>query len=280
MFVENENDPRKMLLFSMNQGMNHATFICPKCIDQPEVHTKESFTRAVKSILNTATTLLSRKEAAQVRNSQSPTPLEEVPQQNGQMVQHLSHHLLEDLQLQEGSTTTLQRPRNEKYHGYDKALIRSLVRKIDENIYNYNKEVCDVLERFGDPEDDPFKGPLKTWHLIDARMGIAAGQEWYQSTNGPTDSLKSKGHAPITASLRTMLKTDESEPLEFAPGLGDLNFSQVHSAFVAWFVIDVLSNRMDIFQLPNMKPMRAMMAGVSQFGEESKCMYHRKMLQN
>jgi hypothetical protein len=66
-----------------------------------------------------------------------------------------------------------------------------------------------------------------------------------------------------------MLQADRDSPLEIAASLGDLNFSQVHRAFVSWFVIDVLGNKLDIFELPNMKQVRVMMAGVHQFGEES-----------
>jgi hypothetical protein len=51
--------------------------------------------------------------------------------------------------------------------------------------------------------------------------------------------------------------------------LCELAFSQIHTAFVSWFVIDVLEKECDIFNLPNMPPLRVMMTAVNQFGEDS-----------
>ncbi|KAF8851410.1 hypothetical protein BDZ45DRAFT_679122 [Acephala macrosclerotiorum] len=262
-FKDNTKEPRKMLLFSANQGMNVAAFICPKCLDQPEGYTRDVITQAIRSILGRVTSLLSGEEATPFENSQSPLPDESSPQL---ISQQLLDRSLENVQWHEGSATILQRPRNEKYHGFDISVIRGLVRTLDECIFNYNKEVCDAIEAFGDPGDEALKVPLKTWQRIDARAAILAGQEWHQIIDGSINPTK--GHTPITAALRKMLQIDRDSPLEISASLENLKFSQVHQAFVSWFVIDVLGNRLDIFELPNMKPVRAMMTGVHQFGEE------------
>ena len=253
-----------MLLFSDIQGMDVAAFICPKCLDHPEGYTRDVIAQAIRSIIGRVTSLLSGEEATHSENSQSPLSKEGSPQF---ISEQLLGRSLENVQWHGGSATILQCPRNEKYHGFDKSVIRGLVRTIDECIFNYNKEVCDVIEAFGDLGDETLNVPLKTWQLIDARAAILAGQEWYQITDGLINSTK--GHTPITASLRKMLQIDRDSPLEIAASLGNLKFSQVHQAFVSWFVVDVLGNRLDIFELPNMKPVRAMMTGVRQFGEES-----------
>lgn len=266
-FKDNMKEPRKMFLFSANQGMNDAAFICPKCLDQPGGYTRDAIAQATRSILGRVSALLRGEEAVHLESSQSPSPAEGFPQHINQ--QSLGQPL-ENIQWLEDSATILQRLPKEKYQGFDKSVIRSLVRTIDQCIFNYNKEVCDVIQAFGDLEDEAFKTPLKTWQLIDARAAVVAGQEWYQINDGAINPRK--GHTPITASLRTMLQINRDSPLEIAASLKDLKFSQVHHAFVSWFVIDVLGNRLDIFELPNMKPVRAMMTGVHQFGEESTSM--------
>jgi putative sterol carrier protein len=253
-----------MLLFSANQGMNDAAFICPRCLDQPEGYTRDVITQEIRSILGRVTSLLSGGEATPFEISQSPLPEEGSPQL---LNQQLLGRSLENVQWHEGSVKILQRPRNEKYNGFDKSVIHGLVRTLDECIFNYNKEVCDVIEAFGDPGDEALNVPLKTWQVIDAKAAILAGQEWHQITDGSMNPTK--GHTPITASLRKMLEMNRDSPLEIAASLENLKFSQVHKAFVSWFVIDVLGNKLDIFELPNMKPVRAMMTGVHQFGEES-----------
>jgi hypothetical protein len=266
-FTVNTKKPRKMLLFSANQGMDNAAFICPKCLDQPEGYTREVITQEIKSVLGRVASLLSGEEATPIENSQSPFSAEVSPQH---ISQNLPGQSMESSQWHDGTATILPRPRNEKYEGFDKSVIRGLVRTLDECIFNYSKEVCDVIQAFGDPEDEAFNFPLKTWQLIDARAPEVAGREWYQITDGSL--TPTKGHTSLTASLRTMLQADRDSPLEIAASLGDLNFSQVHRAFVSWFVIDVLGNKLDIFELPNMKQVRVMMAGVHQFGEESTSM--------
>jgi hypothetical protein len=260
----NKKEPRKMLLFSAYQGLNTTAFICPKCLDQPKGYTRNVIIQAIRSIHGTVTSLLSGEEATPFVNSQSLLPEEGPPQLISQQLVGRS------VQWHEGSGTILQRPRNDKYHGFDESVIHGLVRRLDECIFNYNEEVCDVIEAFGDPGNEALKFPLKTWQLIDARAAILAGQEWYHITDGPINPTK--GHTPITASLRRMLQIDRDSPLEIAASLEKLKFSQVQQAFVSWFVIDVLGNKLDIFELPNMKPVRAMMTGVHQFGEESTSM--------
>jgi hypothetical protein len=257
---DDTKEPKNMLLFSTKQGMNGAAFICPKCLDQPEGYKSDVITEAIGSILRRVKRLVSIDPT--VENSQSPCTS---PQFSSQQPPIQSS---EDLQWNQDSIVTLQRPKNEKYEGFEQSVIRSLVRDLDKCIFNYNKEVCDVIEVFGDPENENFKTPLKAWSQIDAKASIVAGQQWYQITDGSMNLPN--GHTPITASLRTMLQTDHDAPLEIKASLSDLEFPLVHRAFVSWFVLDVLGNKLDIYELPNMKPMRVMMAGIHQFGEESR----------
>lgn len=266
-FKENVKGPKKMLLFSVNQGKNVTAFICPKCLDQPEGYTRDDVSQVIRSTLKTLTSLLRGEEVTTFKNSRSPLPEETSPQL---VSRQLLDRSLEDVQWHEGSTTILKPSRNEKYQGFDKSVISGLVRTLDECIFNYNKEVCDAIEAFPHHGNEALDVPLKMWHLIDARAAILTGQEWYQSTDNLINSTK--GHAPITASLRKMLQVDRDSPLEIGESLENLKFSQVHQAFVSWFVMDVLANKVDIFELPNMKPLRVMMTGVHQFGEESTLM--------
>jgi hypothetical protein len=62
-FTVNTKKPRKMLLFSANQGMDNAAFICPKCLDQPEGYTRGVITQEIKSVLGRVASLLSGEEA-------------------------------------------------------------------------------------------------------------------------------------------------------------------------------------------------------------------------
>jgi hypothetical protein len=263
----NENDPRKMFLFSAGQGMNSAAFICPKCANQPEGNAKDAITQAITDMnttLGRVSRLLSAGEEASLEIPESSNQLERSPRYTSQQ---LLEQCLEHVQWNEGGATSLEPPRNEKYQGFEESIICSLMRSLDQCIFDYDKEVCDVIKEFGDPKDKSLNCPFKAWDVVDAGFGIAAGEEWYRAENAPMN--RSRGHAPITASLRSMLRTDGASPPDIGPSLGDLNFSQIHKAFVSWFVLDVLGNKLDIYELPNMKPLRVIMSGIHQFGEES-----------
>jgi hypothetical protein len=93
-------------------------------------------------------------------------------------------------------------------------------------------------------------------------------QPWY-SIDGPARK-QCLNHAPITAALRSILQTPDNKPLEIDPNLRNLTFSQVHTGFVSWFVFDILNDELGLYELPNMKPLRATMAAVNHFGEASK----------
>src|SRR3954465_3180180 len=104
------------------------------------------------------------------------------------------------MQWREESPAILPPPRNERYYGFSKSVISGLVRKLDQCIFDYNKEVCDMIEVFKESGDEAMSTPLKVWKRIDTRADILAGHKWYEIDNVNTNPVQ--GHAPITASLR------------------------------------------------------------------------------
>lgn len=155
----------------------------------------------------------------------------------------------------------------EKFQGLDKSEVNSLMRNLRQSIFNYDMEICDIIKRFGPEEDVHITVPLGFWNTVDPGANILQGEEWYLA-----DSVwkRSQTHAPITAALRKMLGNPGDLPLQIDPDLRHIPFSEVHTAFIWWFVVDVLLNSIDIYDLPNMKPLRVMMSAIHNFGESSK----------
>jgi len=158
--------------------------------------------------------------------------------------------------------------REEKYNGMDGTLVKSLVRNLHQYIYDYDIEIRGIIECHSKSSDVQTKRPLEHWELVDANQGVVGGQQWFQMDKIIDE--QSPTHAPITAALRTMLGTSDEKTLEIALSLKSLTFSQVHIGLVSWFVFDVLDNKIDLYGLANMKPMRVLMAAVKNAGDASK----------
>ena len=112
------------------------------------------------------------------------------------------------------------------------------------------------------------QNPLATWELIDVHSSIALGQPWYNINE--VGGKQATYHTPIITALKTILKVSDGDSLVIDPNLKNLTYFQVHTGFVSWFAFDVIDNRFDIYKLPNMESMRAMMAAVASAGEASK----------
>jgi hypothetical protein len=258
----------KYKLFAPAAGLNDSLFICPNCVDQP----KECVSQAIAEVVSIIDRLKKREDSDE-DGSPEPYIQEEPFLQKNENQQRIPQQDEEYLSLMEARASDYELARDEKFQGFLKDEVDGLIHKLDQSIYDYNKEVVETMERFGDGDDAYIKKPLADWKLVDADESIKAGQPWYciswHLIECPTKNL-SRSHLPITAALRTMLNLIGDKPLEIDPDLRSLTFSQVHTGFVGWFVIDVLSNELDIYGLPNMIPMRAMMAAVKDFAEASK----------
>jgi hypothetical protein len=120
-----------------------------------------------------------------------------------------------------------------------------------------------------DPTNTYIEAPLKEWHKIDLGCEVTKGREWFELEDYTNTDPTS--HLPITAALRLLLKTTLSQSLAMHPNLEKVTFSQVHMSLIYWFIFDVIQNKRDIYEIPNMKPLRAMMSAVTNFGDASKC---------
>jgi hypothetical protein len=158
--------------------------------------------------------------------------------------------------------------RQEKYNGFDNNVVNSLVRNLHQAIFDYDIEMQDTVVRSVAFSSIPTQTPLAKWQLVDVHSSVAIGRPWFD-----TDEAGGKRptcHASITTALRTMLGIPDGDSLSIASNLTNLTHSQVHIGIVSWFAFDIIDNRFDIFSLPNMKAMRAMMTAVVSTGEASK----------
>ena len=250
---------KRQKLFSLGSNLKDIIFVCPNCYDKPKdgyaqdiflaMTANASLWRSVKEVWP--------KPSVQTNSSPQRRDKDRTLQQE-----------VEGLGLRDANATGFELAREEIFQGFDNDEVHGLFRKLHQAIYNYNLEIHEVIDRFGDGDDICTQKPLAAWNLIDASQSIVAGQPWYR-IDGPARK-QSNGHSPITAALRSMLNTPDDKPLEIDPSMRSLNFFKVHMGLVSWFVYDVLNNELDIYELPNMKPMRAMMSAVNHFGEASK----------
>lgn len=153
--------------------------------------------------------------------------------------------------------------KNEKLQGFDETEVKNLMRHLTESIFNFDLEVFEILERFASYN----KTPLGSWNTIDACSKIIPGKAWYllDDVSGLTGM-----HAPITAALRAILGIPRHMPFKIDPSYKSVPFSKVHVALIWSFVMDILLNKIDIYELPNMKTLRIMMSAIHSFADESK----------
>ncbi|TVY50002.1 hypothetical protein LOCC1_G000104 [Lachnellula occidentalis] len=242
-------------------------FICSACVNAPEDNDRECIAEAkvnMTDIINKVRRRLGIEEGAERGFPNIPVSNNTLLQNNN--IGHSSHRSGDIPWLNEDEFS-FRPAKEEKYRGFETDVIRDLIRKIDQSIFDYNKEVCDLIDNFDNPNGESLQTPLKMWELVDPNAGIVAGQDWYRIEESAMRSGNFNSHAPITSSLRSMVHIAESDPISIASSLHDLTFSQVHTACLSWFVIDILEDNFSLFELPNMKPLRAIMTGVNKFGE-------------
>jgi hypothetical protein len=263
-------DKKQHILVQRQTGPDNL-FICAICNEKPEARTSSCVAEADAEVANIIKKVKRRLASTEDNEGEEDdereipdSPAHEASPPDASRKEELIIGL-ENTPWETHGALGFLPARNEKYNGFDENVVNDLVRKINQSVFNYNKEICDIVQVFGAPDDESIHHPLKVWNLVDPSAGIVTGQKWYQCEgDGHLNN-----HAPVTASLRSMMQVAGSENMKIRPNLYGLTFSQVHTAFVYWFVIDVLANEFDIFKLANMKPVRAMMTGVYNFGEES-----------
>jgi hypothetical protein len=254
------------MLFCPGPSHGRALFVCPKCLEQPKKGYDKAVTQAMKTFIST------------IENLKKQTILEEqsTPESSIHVKSALEYknedktkkEAVKDLWMGEDPVMEFDIVREERYNSFDDNLVYDLLRNLHQYIYDYDIEIGDAIERFGNESDLRMKEPLRAWKLVDVNEGIVTGQQWFRiddvTTKQPTC------HAPITAALRSILNTSDDKPLGIALNLKSLTFSQVHIGLVNWFVFDVLNNKINLYELPNMRSMRAMMTAVRGSGEASK----------
>jgi hypothetical protein len=163
-----------------------------------------------------------------------------------------------------------------KYQGFEEEKIKHLLYCIQNSTFKYRCELAAVNEMLRDGRDcdNQINQPLKFWNLIDPSEACLVGKEWFRLKDArgtPFEiQIPSESHAPITAALRRILKVPEGERLTLSSELKELGFSHVYTAFVNWFVFDVINNELDILAVPSMQPLKNMMEAVTNFGDASK----------
>ena len=254
---------RNRIFHSLTTGTKNATFFCPECF-KPErknlvnavVQAESDFKMAMEKI----------KDAVTAENERWPKLLIPSPPQE-QDNSYAFEHDTRALEMGAAPELDFEPAKEDKYQGFQAEIIESLLTDIEQAVYNYDREIICANDLFLDGNDVLRWTPLKVWNQIDPGHDLVPGKEWFH-VDGTTNNL-SESHAPITAALRRMLRTPDDRPLQISPDLEDLSFSQVHMALINWFVFDLLNNELNIYNFPNMKPLRAMQAAAANFGDAS-----------
>jgi hypothetical protein len=159
--------------------------------------------------------------------------------------------------------------RSDKFRGFDPGILRSILKNIDDDVYEHDRQTYSAMSLFECGSDISLSRPLQAWDKVDPRGNLLLGKRWFELEAGERANHSLTCHAPITAALREMLGTKDGQPLELTTDLMELSFSDVHSALINWFVFDLLKDKLDIYHLPAMKPLRAIVAAAAEFGNES-----------
>ena len=253
----------RQIFYSFHTGTTKATFICPNCYNPEREDLANAAKRAeldFKEAMGRIHQIVTAEKEGWLETF-IPSP----PQEQDNT--HASEHNVESVEVEEPRPTYFEPAREEKFEGFETEKINSLLRDIGDAVYNHDREICYAKGLFHDGSDISMNQPLRTWDLIDPGQHFVSGKEWFK-VNGESNNL-SESHAPITAALRRMLGTPDDKSLDISPDLHDLSFSQVHIALINWFVFDILNNELNLYLFPNMKPLRAMMAAVANFGDAS-----------
>ena len=249
-------------------------FICPECTRSPDRAYAKGASQAMSTFLDTMNRL---RKGDSMSESGSVAELPEVPETPNPMVSssaapnpsqpQTSQQAMDwpDLEME-----LFEPARLESLREYNKSEVSALMRRLDQSISNYARDTWEVMQRFRDDEEyksyDYKPRPLGSWNSIDPSASIISGMPWYSSENA---NNLARSHAPITAALREVFGTPGDMPLAIDTGFHDIAFCKVYVTLIWWFVMDVLLNKIDIYELPNMKPLRVMMSAVKGFADES-----------
>ncbi|KAG4433575.1 hypothetical protein IFR05_010944 [Cadophora sp. M221] len=217
---EKPREPQSMVFYPAS-SLEIIKFVCPKCADQQ----RKGCDKAVREA--------TRKAFLDTFEVTKKQDIEEISSTEG------STHILAAL-----DDIEFEPAREERYSDFDDSLVNSLVRNLQQAIFDYDIEIESTIDRYGAISDSPSQTPLATWELVDAHSSAALGQHWFE-----VGGKRATHHEPITAALRSILGIPSGDSLRIATNLEHLTRSQ------------------DMYALPNMKSMRAMMAGVASAGE-------------
>lgn len=170
------------------------------------------------------------------------------------------------------STGNFNPSRDERYTGNSSAQeIPMMMSELHETISDYVSQIDTKLKQFRSVWEvlhTPLRG---SGEHIDEHRSKSTGKPWYKIED--ITIQESETHTPLTAALRAMIRCPEDKPLFWgasAKRCRDLAFSPVLTAFVYWFIIDILHDQFDIMQLPHLKAMNSVLAAVRNLGDESK----------
>jgi hypothetical protein len=278
----------RRVFYSFHLGTKNVTFYCPNCFNPERV----DLAIAAKKATSDYKAAMARINQIVTADKEGwpetfmPSPLQEQGNEHGfehnvesveieeprptyfePARQENFEGYIESLEIEVPRPTYLDRADQEKYEGFETKIINSLLKEIEEAVYDYDREICYAKELFHHGNDISLSNPLRVWDLIDPGQHFVSGKQWFD-VDGEANNLFA-AHAPITAALRKMLGTYDDKPLSISPDLMDLSFSEVHTALINWFIFDILNNKVNIYLLPNMKPLRAMMTAVANFGSSS-----------
>ncbi|KAH9206173.1 hypothetical protein DL95DRAFT_488324 [Leptodontidium sp. 2 PMI_412] len=238
-----------------NRENDNLIFICPDCSRPPGRGYANQAAEAMSTFLDTM-----RRLRIEARNT-------EIPETPNPMVSSSARELSEAQASQhippwsDEVAMPFELAKNEKLQGFDETEVKNLMRHLTESIFNFDREVFEILERFASYN----KTPLGSWNTVDACSKIIPGKAWYLLDD--VSGLTGK-HAPITAALRAILGIPRHMPFKIDPSYKNVPFSKVHVALIWSFVMDILLNKIDIYELPNMKTLRIMMSAIHSFADE------------
>lgn len=253
----------KQIFYSLATGTKDTIFVCQNCCNP----VREDLTNAVAKATSDFREAIKRiNQLVRAEKGGWPQTFFPSPPQE-EYITYTSEQNAESLELTTLETTDFEPAREERYQGFEKEKIDSLLSCIESAVYDYDRDISCANQLFRDGNDVVKETPLKIWSDIDPGQHFLSGNEWF-GINGTSGNL-SQSHAPITAALRRMLKTPNDKPLQISSDLKDTTFSQVHIALINWFIFDLLDNKLNIYHFANMKPLRATLAAVANFGDSS-----------
>lgn len=256
---------KRSILFSLTTGTHEFGLICEKCLGtDPEIYTDQ----VTKAIENLKSTIDISKDS--LYNALDMTPDTVICEPLA-----IEKHKLHSRQKLDGfeNGTAMQElawARDENFHGFEENTIITLLQDLKNAVYRYDRQVYWLMDTLRDEHTNSYiENPLKEWQKIDPGHEFTKGSEWFELDDNT--NIAPASHLPITAAMRLLLRATPSQSLVIPPELDGVTFSQVHTSLIFWFILDVIQNKRDIYEIPTMKPLRAMMSAVTNFGDSSNC---------